>query len=689
MKNINSKRKKYIYILLGSISLLILIVWVVSRGDKQEYTLENPQKIDISQIVSVTGKVSADPEINMNFQAVGKVKKIYKKVGDTVMKGEIIAEIENDAQNIARDNAVSELKARDAELSQRIAGSTYEERYVAKTGIYKARSDLVLSKTDLDNAIRSKEKAIEKAVLQVESAEIALNNAKIDYDNLLVTTEQDITSAEKEVDSAKSVLDQSEVTYKNTTITTDKTINDSYDNVYTALNDSIIMMDNNLLESDSILGINNKTDNKLYERLLGVRSKKTYHDAKESFRLSDKSFTELKARFKVIDTKNIDDINHAYKLAVIAYKNIDILMDDMAELLDNTITDSTFSKDQLALLKTEINTLHDALNIAKDNLNTKYQIATTSLITNDTNDWTAKSTLEISDNNLEISKQRLNKIKNNAKTSLELSKSIVDERSNTLKQAQNNLEMITLEYENNISTIKAQINLKESVLEGAKANLSLVNASPRAIDIKSLQARVDQARSNLEATEYELSKTKIISPSNGIISKINIEEGSTYLGSSDRELLSAAVTVIATDLKVDADVPETDIAKVEVGDPVTMTLDAFTSKDVFEGTISKIEPAATMISGVVYYNVEAVFDKNFDKIKPGMTSNLDILTDKRTNVLALPIRAIIFEDNKTYVKVYKDNRVIEKDVELGLEGDLFIEIISGVDEQDDIIINGK
>jgi multidrug efflux pump subunit AcrA (membrane-fusion protein) len=86
--------------------------------------------------------------------------------------------------------------------------------------------------------------------------------------------------------------------------------------------------------------------------------------------------------------------------------------------------------------------------------------------------------------------------------------------------------------------------------------------------------------------------------------------------------------ISANNFEVDAYVPETDIGKVAIGNPVSMTFDAFPG-ETFAGKVFYIDPAQTIESGVVDYLVKVSFNTPDSRIKSGLTANLDINARRR------------------------------------------------------------
>jgi RND family efflux transporter MFP subunit len=185
---------------------------------------------------------------------------------------------------------------------------------------------------------------------------------------------------------------------------------------------------------------------------------------------------------------------------------------------------------------------------------------------------------------------------------------------------------------------------------------------------------------SLTANGRKLSKATLISPCDGIVSDFYINDGEI-----------ARTTDIITSLvcentfQVEAEVPESDIGKISLQDRVEILLDAFYGEEFF-GNISKIYPTETIISGVVYYKIEIIFDDFNELIKSGMTTDLEIITQEKENVLIIPQRLITKKNGDRIVKVLSDGEVKEVIIEIGISNDQGeIEVISGLDEGDKII----
>jgi len=228
---------------------------------------------------------------------------------------------------------------------------------------------------------------------------------------------------------------------------------------------------------------------------------------------------------------------------------------------------------------------------------------------------------------------------------------------------------------------QTSINTAESTYKKVQADLDSLRAPPRDIDIAIFQADVEKYRANVSEFSQKLRDASIIAPFNGVVAKIDAKTG---------EVVSANGKVVVSlispgNFQVRADIPESDIRKVNLEDMVEIILDAF-PEEIWAGQIVEIEPAETIIDGVVYYRIKFLFEGVNEKIRSGMTADVTIKTDERKDVLYVPQRSVVFKGDKRFVRIPNRNDFKEIEVQTGLRGSNGeIEIISGLNEGDKII----
>ena len=228
----------------------------------------------------------------------------------------------------------------------------------------------------------------------------------------------------------------------------------------------------------------------------------------------------------------------------------------------------------------------------------------------------------------------------------------------------------------NVTTAITNINtLKQNI---ASQKISVANDDA----VAAQEARVNAAKASVDNYQSQLNQTVLRSPIEGIVTKQNTKIGETV------SVNTPVASVISTaKFEIDANIPEVDIAKVKIGDTANVTLDAYGSDVTFDAHVISIEPAGTIIEGVTTYKTTLQFNSEDDRVKSGMTANIDILTAEKKNVIAIPQRTVIKNDEGKFVKILTGkNEASEVSVETGLRGsDGTIEITKGIDEGDKVI----
>ncbi len=252
--------------------------------------------------------------------------------------------------------------------------------------------------------------------------------------------------------------------------------------------------------------------------------------------------------------------------------------------------------------------------------------------------------------------------------------------NNNIKTAEENLKTIKRTRDLNEQTAQNNLDLAEEKLKTAQSEFSK----------RSRDTLVEKARVDYEIALTNLGKTILRAPVNGIITQINYKRGEILGSFSMTEGKSSSFgKMLSKDLLLQADVPESDIAKIKLGQTAKVTFDAFDSEEYFQAKVVEIEPAATIIQGVVYYRIKLKLDSVDSRIKPGMSVDIDIQINQKDNVLLIPSVAIKRQNEKNWVEILeKDNKIISVEVETGIKGDEgLIEIISDkLREGDQVVI---
>ncbi len=241
--------------------------------------------------------------------------------------------------------------------------------------------------------------------------------------------------------------------------------------------------------------------------------------------------------------------------------------------------------------------------------------------------------------------------------------------------------------ENTKSAAEDELKLKKAGSTPEEIRAQEGRVATELANLSAQRAQVRQAQGNLENVQAKIAKRTLVAPISGVVTKQDAKVG---------EIISPNVVLVSviteTNYEIEANVPEVDIAKVNVGNEAMMVLDAYGPEEFFPARVVEIEPADTIVDGVPSYKVTFEFTEDDEKLRPGLTADITVETARKENVLKIPVRTVKREDGETFVRLLKDMEgktpLIERRlIQTGLlGGDGMIEVLSGLDEGERIII---
>lgn len=255
------------------------------------------------------------------------------------------------------------------------------------------------------------------------------------------------------------------------------------------------------------------------------------------------------------------------------------------------------------------------------------------------------------------------------------------------------------------STLASEVTAAEAAVLQARATYKSTRAAETAVmetykdpaDLASekIKALLNQAYQNsraaddaltrtetaLNSARLNLSKSVLTSPISGTVTTVNVSLGEVPSG----------VVVDVTDLNslyFDTLVDELDINKIKLGQTVTIKLDSAKTMDL-TGVVSEISPTTghDASNNVTVETKISVTDSKAIVLRPGFEGDANIIVNSHENTLLVPFEALVEETGQNYVWVISGGKAVKKTVVKGLEGELNTEIISGLLENDVVILN--
>jgi len=224
---------------------------------------------------------------------------------------------------------------------------------------------------------------------------------------------------------------------------------------------------------------------------------------------------------------------------------------------------------------------------------------------------------------------------------------------------------------------------KVLVTEGEKIRKGEILAWMSSLDRAALlDAARAEGKEELKKWEDVYKPTPIIAPLTGFIIKRSVEPGQT-ITSAD------AILVMADNLIVQAQVDETDMGKLKPGQKAKIVLDAYPEKKI-QGEIEHIAYESQIVNNVTIYQVDILPEKTLGIFRSGMSANVDVTISKKENALLLPVTAIKERKGKKFVLVKTESGEPEnREVQTGIEDGKNVEIVSGVEESDLVLVSGE
>ncbi len=255
----------------------------------------------------------------------------------------------------------------------------------------------------------------------------------------------------------------------------------------------------------------------------------------------------------------------------------------------------------------------------------------------------------------------------------------VKDAYNSVQLARKNLsnDSLLLERQKNLwnQKIGAKIDLEQKELNFERSKVALNQAKVSYDDLKrQLELASQQSKNNLKIAQTQEKDLKIRSTVDGIVYKINIEEGE-WAGPN------AALAVVGEeDFIIELNVDEFDIVKIKENQPVIIRMDSYKSQ-TFEAVVSTIYPI--MNERTRTFKVEAAFTKKPDVLYPNLSLEANIVINEKKNVLTIPTSYLLTDST-----VMLEDKTIQK-VKIGLSDYNLTEIDTGISATSILLLQKK
>ena len=334
--------------------------------------------------------------------------------------------------------------------------------------------------------------------------------------------------------------------------------------------------------------------------------------------------------------------------------------------------------------------------------------------------------LQIDPRNLKTAVQRTEASLAAAKSQMEQLRLALESARVAVKQAEENLKRQQDLWKGGLTT--------REMLERTEHELKIRQADLRSQEqqVKTQELRMQQESATAESARFDLSKVRIESPIDGIVTRRNIEEGETVVVGTMNNAGTVLLTIADMSvIQAEVDVDETDIPSIQIGQKAKIAIDALPGKS-FMGKVTEIGNSPIQATGqqssqstqATNFKVVVTLDDEVHEVRPGFTCTAEITTAVRDSVLSVPIQALavrelIYDEKGEIVRQKKEDRprrpgipsasaeelpkgqtrkeeegvFVVRDtkaefvpVKTGIAGDKYFEVLSGLKEGDKVIV---
>ncbi len=250
-----------------------------------------------------------------------------------------------------------------------------------------------------------------------------------------------------------------------------------------------------------------------------------------------------------------------------------------------------------------------------------------------------------------------------------------------VKAGQPFMEIIDEEYENGISLELKEMNLELAEKTYQKQQSIFEKGGVTETELKNAELQVITAKNDLENARIRLKKMKMEIPISGVI-----VDFPHYTPKSQIQVGAPLGKIMDySKMYIDVSLPENTMNEIKIGQGVQIT-NYSVPDDTLSGKISEISPAIDVNTRT--YLAKVRFNNPNLKIRPGMFVKTLIKVKEKNDIIIIPKEIIISDQNGKRVFVVEENTAYERIIETGIENDEMIEVISGLEENERLVVKG-
>lgn len=573
---------------------------------------------------------------------------------------------------VAKENVITSVSGsgqvageREIDLSSQVS-SEITEVFVKQGDAVKAGDPI--AQIDSVEAV----KAVRDAERNVRDAQLSLESAKLSYNKLFEKDESSILQAQNRVNAAQRSLDdlldgsdaidieqaEQEVALKkeDTRMSDDGVtpvlVREAYDDAAATLLDIAQTAEDALRDADKALGIDSPSFSEGYDRqksglnsaalVLATADYSTAKDYVKAFSKTVEGISRSGTSLTLIDS-TLDEVD-------VMLRELGDLMDSAYDVTINTVASASLTQSSLDSVRSTIRSARTSVNSAQTSFSAQ------------------------------------EKAIDDAHTSFETVKINLAKAESTLKDLREGAT------ENEIAAAREILAEAQMALKDLQADPESTDIASSKLSLSQKESALSSARDALADAQESLSDYTLVAPIDGVIAKVSVYEKDTAAQST------SIATLLTESMIANVTLNEVDIASIKVGQKTTVTFDAIEDLSV-AGTVVSVDMIGSASQGVVGYGVEIAFLTNDERVKSGMSASVAIITDAKTDVLAVSNAGIETSGDINSVSILSGtfDEVVAtsvgvqgtpeyREVTIGVSNDDWTEITGGLQEGEYVVI---
>lgn len=624
LQDINRKnRKKFLKIMV----ILLIIIWGsywwyhyynVQKIKKIDYKTVKVEAMDIFSTFSSDWKVYYKEQYDINFPISWTLSNIYKKEGEEVKIGEIIAKLDDKILQINLDKA-------------KIALETAESNLNAKLSTKWQISDLNISEEQLKSNEVLLQNSIKQWEIDIKNASKNLDSILVNLNNTRNSINKDIENTNKTIETRKKDIENTKDTLKTIQDTENLNIKNAKEKAISEINLSLSLIDKSLRDIDIIIWVSPKNEhlNDAFEMYLWAKNL-TYKN------ITEESYRKISDTFEIFKTNylwNIDIVDENLNTIILIYNDTILTLNQTKEMLKNSISANNFPQNSIDSMISNMDNNINSLSLQNQKFVIAKQNISSSELSLETKVLNAENNIKSANLQLEQANINLEKIKSQSKITIE-------DLQKKYELARINLESAKIKSQNNIESSNSQINI-------SKANLNYKKAPFDNRELEPFYVSVKNAKKWLEEAQRKLDDTTIKSPINWKIGKLTTTKIGTNITSNPT---APFVTIInKNSLYIEAKIEEWDIDKIKLWQETNITFNSVENVKLKWKVEYISDKAETDINNIVTYKIEIILETKDDRVKEWFTTQIYFILEKSQNALVLPTETVKQENDNFFV----------------------------------------